>query len=154
MTRTKLSTILFTTFIAGTLDILCAIFILAKGNTEGTFRFIARGAFGDAAYSGGTEVIIYGIIFHYFIALSYSTVFFFIYPHISLLRKNRIISGLIYGVVVWSCMQFIVLPLTHNAPGPINWSSAWKGIVILMIAFGLPISLITSSYYHTKISNK
>lgn len=61
--------ILITGLIAGTIDILSAIFILAGGNAVGTFKYIASGAFGKTAFEGGNEMVAYGALFHYIIAI-------------------------------------------------------------------------------------
>ena len=72
--------ILLAGLLAGTLDILAAIIILAKGNAIGTFKFIASGAFGEAAFSGGTDMVAYGVIFHYLFATGFATGYFLAYP--------------------------------------------------------------------------
>jgi hypothetical protein len=145
--RSPTKTILFTGFIAATLDIICAIIFLAKGNAAGTFRFIARGALGDAAFQGGFEMILLGAVFHYIIATSFATGYFFVSPLIPILKKYRIIAGLFYGLFVWTFMRYITLPLTYNHPRPFAFENDWKQMLILMLAVGLPISLITSLYY-------
>ncbi|HLF32900.1 MAG TPA: hypothetical protein VI583_01605 [Cyclobacteriaceae bacterium] len=139
-------TILLAGFIAGTLDILCAIIFLAKGNVAGTFRFIARGALGDAAYQGGFEMILLGAVFHYTIATSFATGYFFVSPLIPVLKKYKIIAGLFYGLFVWTFMRYITLPLSYNHPRPFAFENEWKQMLILMLAVGLPISFITSMY--------
>lgn len=128
--------------IAGTLDILAAIFFLVGGNAAGVFRYIAHGALGDAAYEGGVEMVMLGAVFHYFIAFCFTAGYFFVYPHAAFLRKKVIISGLLYGIFVWSFMHFLVLPLTHNPPAPFSLAGDWKNIVILMFAVGLPVAMI------------
>lgn len=129
-------------FIAGTLDILAAIFFLAGGNATGVFRFIAHAALGDAAYQGGSGMVLLGAAFHYFIAYSFTAGYFLVYPHIRFLRKHTIISGLLYGIFIWSFMHFLVLPLTHNPPTPFSLAGDWKNIVILMVAVGLPVAVV------------
>ena len=64
------TTVLITGLIAGTLDILAAIFLLAGGEATRVFRFIASGAFGKAAFEGGGEMVAWGSFFHYLIAFS------------------------------------------------------------------------------------
>ena len=140
-------TIFLSGFAAGTLDILCAIFILAGGNAEGVFRFIAKGAVGTAAFEGGPEMIALGALFHYIIALGFAAGYFLVYPLFPVLGRYRIISGLLYGVFIWVFMNYLVLPLTYSPPGPFTIETAWKGILILMLAVGLPVSLITAHYY-------
>lgn len=140
-------TILLSGSVAGTLDIMCAIFILAGGNAAGVFRFIARGALGDTAFEGGPEMILYGALFHYLIAFSFAIGYYLVFPLIPALRKYPIPSGLLYGVFVWAFMHYLVLPFTYNTPEPATFQNSWKGVLILMVAVGLPISLITAKHY-------
>jgi hypothetical protein len=135
---------------AGTLDILSAIFFLAGGNASGVFRYIARGAFGDSAMQGGIGMILAGAVFHYFIAFCFTTGYFFISPFFKVLHRYKILAGLCYGIFVWSFMHFLVLPLTHNVPAPFSLAGDWKNIVILMFAVGLPVSLFSASYNRNK----
>lgn len=53
--------------IAGTIDILAAIIVLAGGNIIGTFKYIASGAFGKTALEGSGEMGAWG---EYFITSS------------------------------------------------------------------------------------
>ena len=145
--KSKIKPILFAGFLAGTLDILCAIFLLANGNAAGVFRFIVRGALGNAAFEGGVEMIILGAVFHYIIAFCFTISYFIAFPYIPILQKQKIVSGLLYGIFVWAFMQYLVLPLTFNPPDPVTFDTAWKNILILMFAVGLPISLIAHKHY-------
>lgn len=129
-------------FIAGTLDILAAIFILAGGNAAGVFRYIAHAALGEAAYRGGVMMVMLGIVFHYFIAFCFTFCYFLVARFFPFLRKHVIISGLLYGIFIWAFMHFLVLPLTHNPPAPFSFAGDWKSIVILMLAVGLPVALL------------
>lgn len=145
--RSRISAILLAGFTAGTLDILAAIFLLAGGNAAGVFRFIAKGAVGDSAFEGGAEMIALGALFHYIIAFSFTIGYFVAFPMIPFLRKYKIASGVLYGIFVWAFMQYVVLPLTHNPPGPFSLEGNWKNIVILLFAVGLPVSLFAHAHY-------
>jgi len=148
--RSITKTILLAGFIAGTLDILFAIIFLASGNAEAVFRYIARGALGEAAYQGGFEMILLGLVFHYIIAYCFTIGYFLVSPLFPFLHKQKIAVGLLYGVFVWAFMHFIVLPFTHNPPGPVTLKGAWKNIVILMFAVGLPVVIMAGKYYDEK----
>ncbi len=140
--QSKINTILFTGFVAVTLDISSAIVFLAKGNAEGVLRFIAKGAVGTDALEGGSEMLLLGMVIHFIIAFCFAIGYFVVFPYVPFLRKYKVISGLLYGIFVWAFMRYVVLPMTFNPPGPLTFENAWKNIVILMLAIGLPISLI------------
>ena len=82
-------TIILTGLLAGTLDAVAAI-VVSQASPAAVFKYIASGAFGAGkAFSGGDIMIAWGVIFHYFIALSWTLLFFFIYPTLPWLKKNK-----------------------------------------------------------------
>lgn len=139
-------TILAAGFLAGILDITLAIMILAKGNTAGTLRYIAKGAFGPLVYEAGDQALWAGGAIHFIIATTFAALYVFIFPFLGILRNQRIVSGLLYGLMIWGIMRFLVLPMTYTPPPPFGTSTI-KTIGILMIAVGLPISFITHRHY-------
>jgi hypothetical protein len=115
------------------------------------FKFIASGAFGAGkAFSGGDIMIVWGVLFHNFIAISWTLLFFFMYPALPWMRKNKYISGLLYGIFVWIIMNRVVIPLSEIQQRPFNLKGALTGMSILMVAIGLPISILTRRYYLRK----
>ena len=145
-----LKAILKTGLVAGTLDILAAIVLLAKMNVAGVLQYIASGVFGKEAFSGGLAMAIVGFIFHYIIAFSFTTLYFFIFPYVPFLRKQKLAGGVLYGVVVWSVMNLVIVPLSNTNMSPLTWSGASLNMAILIACIGLPISLLTSQYYSSK----
>ncbi len=144
-------TILLAWLTAGCLDLLAAItvysLIMQRVTTARLLQGIARGALGKSAYEGGIATALVGVGFHFIIAFCFTIFYFFIFPYIPFLRKQRIISGLLYGIFVWCVMNLAVLPLLNIANIPTKWDSITRGAVILMFCIGLPISLIVSQYY-------
>jgi hypothetical protein len=140
-------TIILTGLLAGTLDAIAAI-VVSQASPAAVFKFIASGAFGAGkAFSGGDVMIFWGVIFHYFIAFSWTALFFFMYPALPWMRKNKYITGLLYGIFVWIMMNRVVIPLSEIPQRPFNLKGALTGMSILMIAIGLPISILTHRYY-------
>ena len=142
--------ILLTGLIAGTLDALGPI-LINKANPKLMFQFIASGAFGsERAFAGGTPMVVWGVLFHYFIAYSWTTLFFLLYPAIPFLRKNKYITAVLYGVFVWIVMNRVVIPLSKIQQGPFNIKGALTGAAILIVAIGLPVSILARRYYSRK----
>ena len=145
-------TIFWAGFIAASLDILGAIAVYAriqqKTTTLKILQSIASAVFGKAAYSGGVEMGLYGLVFHFFIAFCFAAVYCFAFPYISFIRKHTIISGVLYGVLVWIVMNLVVLPITFQHAPSLAWDAALTGMVILILAVGLPISFITHIQYN------
>jgi len=149
-----LKTILVAWLTAGCLDLLGAItvysLIMQRVTTMRLLQGIARGALGNSVYDGGIATALAGVGFHFIIAFCFTVFYFFIFPYIPFLKKQRVISGLLYGIFVWCVMNLAVLPLLNISVIPTKWASISRGAVILMFCIGLPISLIVSRYYLSK----
>jgi len=130
--------------IAGTLDGLAAVIFLAKMNFVGVFQYIASAILGKAAYTGGIKTALMGLILHYFIAFSFTFFFVLVTNKISALRKNVLLSGIIYGIFVWAVMNLLVVPLTQIPQSPIHLEKAIINAIILIFCIGLPISYLTA----------
>ncbi len=143
--------ILLTWLMAGTFDGIAAVLWVAYYShsiTLDVFKLIASGVFGEAALTGGTNMIIYGILFHYLIALLFTITWFLSYPLFNSLLRYKIIIAIFYGIATWTIMQFIVQPLSKAAPSPLQLKSAVTGAVILVFTIGLPITLMAHAYYY------
>ena len=144
--------ILTTWLLAGTLDILAAFtqYMIGTGgkNPVNVLLFIASGVFGrETAFSGGYPMAALGLAFHYFIALSWTLLFFFAYPKMNILAKNKFATGIAYGIVIWLVMNQIVLPLSNVSRGAFDLGRAALGTLVLMVCVGLPISFTIGKYY-------
>ncbi|MXV50509.1 DUF1440 domain-containing protein [Pedobacter sp. HMF7647] len=146
------SAIILAWLIAGTLDILAAILILAKGNAAGVLRFVASGAFGSAAFTGGSGYIWFGLLAHYFIAFCFVAFYFLIYQFVPFLRKNFILSAIVYGLFAQVVMSFLVLPLTQIAHRPFNIVGFIENAVILMFTIGLPAAWMRQRVYRSDLT--
>ena len=148
-----LRTILAAGLTAGALDILGAIivyvYIMNVTTVMRLLQGIARGAFGRSAFNGGMAMALAGLGFHFIIAFSFTVFYFVIFPFIPFLGKQKIISGLLYGIFIWCIMNLIVLPLLHVAPVPTKWDSIVRSAGILMACVGIPVSLIISRHYRS-----
>src|SRR5690606_5318172 len=144
--------VLKTALLAGTLDITAAFIntYLRSGSTpEIVLQFIASGVLGDRSFEQGIFTALLGLIFHYFIAFSWTVIFFLIYPELKLSSSSKIFSGLIYGIIIWLIMNLIVVPLSNTpqfSPGVIQ---NIIGLAFIMFLVVLPISLMFHKSKHT-----
>jgi uncharacterized membrane protein YagU involved in acid resistance len=148
MTRKMRSpaSILWIGFIAGTLDITeNLVFNLFRGITPWrVFQYIASGLIGTQAFQVGWASVVLGVILHYTIALVWTAIFYLAARRVPIIMRRPILSGLIYGDLVYLIMNFIVLPLsgvphTRNA---ITLASRINAVLALLVCIGLPISLL------------
>jgi hypothetical protein len=144
-TKALLLSILLASLIAGTLDGLAAVFILAKGQAAMVFKYIASAVYGKQAFAGGLGMIWTGVALHYLIAAIFTVLFFILYDLMPVIRKRGFLVAVIYGIFVWVVMNLLVLPLTQVA-NTITLEGAIKNILILIICIALPIVLIRHRY--------
>ncbi|CAC9973202.1 DUF1440 domain-containing protein [Flavobacterium panici] len=148
----KSKTILYSGLLAGTLDILAAIFvysvILHQTTAEKILQSIASGIFKQHAYTGGTQMVFYGLLLHYFIAFAFAYFYYKIYPHVPILKKNIVVSGIVYGIFVWIVMNLIVLPIVFpKLPSKEFDLPLIISVLILIVCIGLPIAFVTKKSY-------
>src|SRR4051812_17329237 len=99
--KSKAGTLFLAGLIAGTLDILAAIFIYAiilqKTTAIKILQSIASGVFKQDAYNHA-QMAWYGLGFHFIIAFIFSWFYFTVYPYLSFLKKSALLSGFLYGI--------------------------------------------------------
>lgn len=147
--RSGRNTILSATLVAGTLDILAAFLvyavILEKTSPARILMSIASGIFGKAAYSGGTPMIISGLLLHFLIAFIFSVLYYLIYPGLSFLRRRKLLSGTLYGIFIWLIMNLGVLPIVFKGMPLPDPQASIIGMAIVIVAVGIPIAYIVSA---------
>jgi hypothetical protein len=145
-------TIVGTGLLAGTLDIIAAFiiqFIRTGDISENLLKYIAGGVLGvDKAMQGGFGTAFFGLLCHYFIAMTFTVLFFVAYPRIKLLRMNRFAVALLYGIFADTVMKQIVLPLSAlNVKPKFDLGQAAINGLILAIAIGIPVAFSAHRYY-------
>ena len=146
--------IAWATLIAGVLDITSA-FILSYPKGVGPIRVlqgVAAGLVGrEAAIKGGLATAGLGLAIHFFIAFVVATVFYVASRKLVFLTRHPVISGLLYGVVVYAFMYWIVMPLAYPVVHP-SLSRDVTAVCVHMILIGLPIALIVRRYSRSQLS--
>ena len=132
-----------TGLIVGTMDIISAIIIvLWRGSTiPRLLQFIASGLLGPQAFQGGAATAVLGLALHFFIAFTLVAVFYATRRRLGFVRDHAISSGIIYGLIVYTVMNLIVLPLSAAKPRH-SLSGDLIQIGIHMFVIGLPTSLL------------
>lgn len=148
--NSKLIYIIGITLLVGSLDLLAAILMNWKTGPAGILKYIASGVFGSPAFKGGTDMVLYGLLFHYGIALLFTTTLFLLHPMFYSWFRTKFLTGVIYGIVIWFIMSHGVVPLSH-APFPsFKLIGMLKACSIIILCVGLPISYISTGYYFYK----
>ena len=147
--KSKSLTILLICLMTGSLDAFAAILISHKIPPAVIFRFIASGWFGRGSMSGGSEMVLWGLFFHYLIAAIFSTVLFLIYPFMLKIFWNKYLTGIFYGIVIWLIMNFVVLPFTNipKSHGHLQLTGLIIGVAALVVCIGEPVAIIADNFY-------
>jgi uncharacterized membrane protein YagU involved in acid resistance len=130
--------------IAGALDILYAYtFWTVKSQmpAQRIFQSVAAGLLGDASFHGGWSTAVVGVALHFVISTTIAVLYYLVALRWSLLWRQTLLSGTIYGLLVYGVMNYIVLPLSAAASG--SKDPLWIGLSILvhMFLIGLPCAV-------------
>src|SRR3954454_6508507 len=129
--------------IVGAMDITSA-FILAvtRGSTvTRLLQFVASGLIGPKAFEGGLGTALLGLALHFVIAFGLVVVFYALSRSFGFIPCHAVVSGLIYGLIVFGVMNLIVLPLSAARPRH-SLSGDLIQIGIHTFIIGLPTSLL------------
>jgi hypothetical protein len=136
------------TLTAGILDISSA-FILSyrKGVSPiGVLQGVAAGLVGrESAKEGGLATAALGLAIHFFVAFVVASVFYVASRKFGFLIRHAVISGLLYGVVVYGFMYWVVMPLAYPVVHP-SLSRDVTAVCVHMLLIGLPIALIVRRF--------
>jgi len=154
----SLPVVLWIGLLAGTLDITeNLIFNQLRGiRPKMVFQYIASGLVGRKAFQGGLRSVALGVVLHYAIALIWTGIFYLASRRVLNAIRRPIVSGLVYGCVIYLFMNYVVLPLsgvphTRNA---VTLASRVNGVLALLLCIGLPVSLLVRRYLPVRESQE
>jgi uncharacterized membrane protein YagU involved in acid resistance len=140
----------------GVLDIgaACTNAWLANGVAPGrVLQAVASGLLGADAFKGGAGTAAFGLALHFCVAFGWAAVFYALSRRFKFLTQQAVISGLIYGAVVYLAMNYAVLPLAAQfrslyIPGTKAHVPrvAWPQFGIHLVFVGLAISLAVKRF--------
>ena len=145
--------ILYGGLAVGTLDLLDAfIFFGMRSGAQpiGILHSIAAGLIGrDAARAGGVPTAILGFFAHFLVAFSIVTVYVLLSRVIPVLRKQWVVSGLLFGVAAYFVMTWFVVPMSNAGNQQITFALPappvmLNGILIHAFGVGLPAAYFSS----------
>jgi hypothetical protein len=124
---------------AGTLDLLQACILFGWDIPLA----IAGGLLGPQAVHGGAGTYILGVVLHFFIASSFTAIYYVASRRFGFMTDHPLVCGLLYGAIVETVMNLVVLPLSAlHARGPYELHDLRQGLLVHMIVVGLPIAYI------------
>jgi hypothetical protein len=135
--------ILWGGLITGGMD-LTAAFLTSAARGVGAVRvlqYIASGVLGPGSFKLGPRSAALGVFFHFLIAFTACAAFYAVSRGLSFLTEQAIVSGMLYGLLVYAFMNLIVLPLSAVTRPRFSVVFLIVGLVVHMLCVGLPISL-------------
>ena len=106
------------------------------------FLWIPSVALGSAAGTS-TEWAVAGIALHYVVSIGWAGGYAYLATDKTFLNQRWLISGLIYGLVVYMFMDLLLIGVSKFTwpPTPLAWLN---GIFAIMVFFGVPLALVIS----------
>lgn len=133
--------VIITTLIAGILDLSAAsaqAWLMAGIMPNQLLTYIASGVWGKAAYTGGYEMLFFGLFFHFIIVFACVFCFFWAYQKWSFLHRSVLLNAFLIGFTAWLITTQIIVRFSSIPAQELRWSSAILAIAILVVCIGLP----------------
>jgi hypothetical protein len=108
-----------------------------------SLQYLASGAMGNAAFTGGLATASFAVILEFIITMIIAGIFILSADRIPLLWRHAIPGSLLYGFGVFVVMNFIVVPL--SAAPPLPAPPMWLFIEIILehiLLIGLPLGIL------------
>ena len=134
--------------IAGILDLTQAFigFSLMGSTPFRILQAVAAGIFGPNSRQMGWTSAAVGLLCHFSVAFGAATVYYLASRKLRLLIERPILSGLVYGELVFLFMYFVVIPLSAIGHARYNLATYITGPIGHPLLVGLPIALCVSRF--------
>lgn len=132
--------------IVGVIDLLYAILVYSPHRPILIPQTIASGVLGMKSYDGGAQTAVLGVILHFVIALGAATVYYVASGKLQFLLDHPVISGLVFGALVYFFMHYVVLPLSAAPHRHMPFIYKACEFVEHWFCVGLPIALSVRHY--------
>ena len=145
--RAAIRTIAITGLIVGAMDITSAFIIAISRGLTATrlLQFVASGLLGPKAFEGGAATAALGLALHFAIAFALVAVFYAASSQFAFLRRQAVLSGVLYGLIVYGVMNLIVLPLSAARPRH-SLTGDLIQVGIHMFVIGLPTAWLVRRF--------
>lgn len=152
---TAVAAILYGGLTAGALDHLsaCATFIPRGVPALGMLQYIASGAIGQRAFSGGIATAALGLAVHFSLTTLMAAIYVFAARRVPLLLARPWSSGVVYGAAICVVMNYVAVPLSLVA----NWRAprGWELVGAFLASclyVGVPIAAFATHFLGLRLS--
>jgi hypothetical protein len=140
-----LDTILYGGLVVGILDGLFALIfygLILGAQPLRIFQSITAGLLGRAAYEGGTQTFLLGLLLHFVVATGIAAVYYVASLKLPFLIRHAVVCGLIYGMIAYLVMNYVVIPLSAIGPRPFSLRLFVPAFIGHAVLVGLPVALL------------
>ena len=132
--------ILYATLVVGVLDATDGVVFLGlhSQNPIQVLQYIASSLLGARSFSGGLASAGLGLVLHFAVSLVVATIYILASRHITVLRTQWVLLGLLYGMAVWSVMNLVFLPHTASVNSTLTAAALANGLIGHALFVGLP----------------
>ena len=124
-------------------------FALRGVNPSRVWQGVASGLLGPESFRHGTRSAVLGLLCHFLIAMVAAMVFSLAIRCLPSLVRHYLLSGALYGVIVFLFMNLVVIPLSAMPKRPLTSSGVMTQVLIHIFCVGLPISLAASRFWRS-----
>ena len=117
--------------------------LILKTPIISSLQYVASGAMGDAAFTGGLATASLGLVLDFIMTTIMAGVFILSVDRIPLLRRHVIPGSILYGFGIFIVMNLIVLPL--SAAPALPTPPLWLLIELVLqhiLLIGLPLGIL------------
>jgi hypothetical protein len=132
--------------IVGVLDLAYAIVVYSPGKPILIPQTIASGVLGVKSYAGGGPSAALGVLLHFVIAFGAATVYYLASRKLGFMIRRAVLSGLMYGALVYLFMHIVVVPLSAVPASHMPLVYKVCEFVEHWFGVGLPIALSVRHY--------
>lgn len=140
-----LDTILYGGLVVGILDGLFALIfygLILGAQPLRIFQSVASGLLGKAAFEGGVQTFLLGILLHFVVATCIAAVYYLASLILPVLIHRAVVCGLLYGMIAYLVMNYVVIPLSAASPGRFSLRTFLPAFIAHALLVGLPIALL------------
>ena len=141
-------TIIKAALLVGTLDICAALtqfyFKTGKLPFKPVLTFVASGLLGKNVFTSGDGMMLVGLLIHYCVATAFTIFFFLTVAKTDFVKRQPLLTGILYGAFVWLVMNLLVLPITNANRLSKEFWNVTIGMLILICCIGIPLSFIAA----------
>lgn len=128
----------------GAADILTAFVIYRPAPPMRILQAVGSGLLGAASFEGGMGSAAVGLIAHFAIAVIFAAIFIAAALQAPVAFRKPVLSGLLYGIVVYGVMNAIVVPLSMAAERTTPPDQMTAVGLMAHAFFGVALSLVAT----------